>query len=182
VEVGTMKTDTFTLLTILLHFGLLSLAAVGGGNSAIPEMHRQAVEVSHWMTDRQFADLFAISQAAPGPNFLISTLIGYHVAGIPGALVATFGMCGPSSVLAYFVSGTWERFKDARWRIAVQNGLIPVSVGLIGASGLVLAQAADHNFLAYAITAVTAVVSYATRISPLWLFVAAGLLGLGGFV
>ena len=177
-----MKIDVFTLLTLAIHFGLLSLFAIGGGNSAIPEMHRQAVEVAHWMTERQFADLFAISQAAPGPNFLISTLIGYHVAGVPGALVATFGMCGPSSLLAYGVSGTWERFKDARWRRAIQNGLVPISVGLVGATGLLLAQAADHNFLAYAMTAATAVISYATRLSPLWLFVAAGLLGLGGLV
>jgi chromate transporter len=182
VEIGAMKADGFTLLTLAFHFGLLSLFAVGGGNSAIPEMHRQAVEVSHWMTDRQFADLFAISQAAPGPNFLITTLIGYHVAGAAGAMVATFGMCGPSSILAYFVSGTWEKFKDARWRVAIQNGLVPVSVGLIGASGLVLAQSADHNLVAYAMTAVTAVICYMTRLSPLWLFMVAGLLGLGGFV
>ncbi len=177
-----MKVDVSTLLALAVHFGLLSLLAIGGGNSAVPEMHRQAVEVAHWMTDRQFADLFAISQAAPGPNFLITTLIGYHVAGFAGALVATFAMCGPSSILAYFVSGTWERFKNARWRIAIQNGLVPVSVGLIGASGVLLAQAADHSALAYAITALTASISYATRLNPLWLFVLAGLLGLGGYV
>ena len=106
-----MKTDSATLITLLLHFGLLSIAAVGGGNSAIPEIHRQAVEVSGWLTEREFADIFAISTAAPGPNFMISTLIGYHVAGPAGALVATLGMCGPSSVLAYYVSGTWEKFK-----------------------------------------------------------------------
>jgi chromate transporter len=182
LEIEPMKIDGLTLLVLAGHFGLLSLFAIGGGNTAIPEMHRQAVEVAHWMTERQFADLFAISQAAPGPNFLISTLIGYQVAGAAGALVATFGMCGPSSVLAYFVSGTWERFKDARWRIAIQNGLIPISVGLIGATGLVLAQAADHNWLAYAVTAATAAITYATRLSPLWLFIAAGLLGLGGFI
>jgi chromate transporter len=180
VEIAAM--NGATLLALAVHFGLLSLFAIGGGNSAVPEMHRQAVEVAHWMSERQFADLFAISQAAPGPNFLISTLIGYHVAGFAGAVVATFGMCGPSSILAYFVSGTWERFKDARWRIAIQDGLVPISVGLIGASGLVLAQAADHNVLAYAITVATAVISYATRLSPLWLFVAAGMLGFWGFV
>jgi len=177
-----MKIDALTLFALAAHFGLLSLLAIGGGNAAVPEMHRHAVEVAHWMTDRQFADIFAISQAAPGPNFLISTLIGYHVAGAPGALVATFAMCGPSSVLAFYLSGTWERFKYARWRIAVQGGLIPVSVGLIGASGIIVAQAADHTFLAYAVTVVTAVITYATRLNPVWLFAAAGLLGLGGRV
>jgi len=177
-----MRTDFGTLLTLALHFGLLSVAAVGGGTSAMPEIHRQAVEISHWMTERQFADIFAISQGAPGPNFLISTLIGYHVAGIPGAVVATLAMCGPSSVLAYYVSGTWERFKYARWRMAIQAGLIPVSVGLIGATGLIVAQAADHTAVAYAVTAATAVITYATRLNPIWLFLLAGALGLAGLI
>jgi chromate transporter len=177
-----MRTDLGTLLTLALHFGLLSIAAVGGGNSAIPEIHRQAVEVSQWMTERQFADIFAISQAAPGPNFLISTLIGYHVAGTAGAVVATIGMCGPSSVLAYYVSGTWEKFRYARWRMAIQAGLIPVSVGLIGATGIIVAQAADHTAIAYAVTAVTAAITYATRLNPIWLFLLAGVLGLAGLI
>ena len=177
-----MKSDGTTLLTLLLHFGILSIAAVGGGNSAIPEIHRQAVEVSGWLTEREFADIFAISVSAPGPNFLISTLIGYHVAGPLGALVATLGMCGPSSVLAYYVSGTWEKFKYARGRMAIQAGLIPVSIGLIGAAGLVVAQAADHGWVAYVITAATAVITFATRLSPFWLFAAAAVLGLAGLV
>lgn len=177
-----MSSDATTLLAVLTHFGLLSLFAIGGGNATVPEMQRHAVEVARWMTDRQFADIFAIALAAPGPNFLVSTLIGYHVAGLPGAMIATFGLCGPSSVLAYFVSGTWERFKYARWRMAVQTGLVPVSVGLIGASGVIVAQSADHHFLAYAVTAVTAVVTYFTRLNPVWLFAAAGVLGFAGYI
>lgn len=177
-----MKFDGATLFALAVHFGFLSIFAVGGGNAAIPEIHRHAVQVAGWMTERQFADIFAIAQAAPGPNFLISTLIGYQVAGVPGAVVATLGMCGPSSVLAYYISGTWERFKYARWRIAVQGGLIPISIGLIGASGIIVAQAADHNLLAYLVTAAAALITYATRLNPVWLFAAAGLLGFAGFI
>jgi chromate transporter len=178
-----MKVDGAILLTLLLHFGLLSLAAIGGGNAAIPEIHRQAVEVSGWLTEREFADIFAISTAAPGPNFLISTLIGYHVAGPLGALVATIGMCGPSSVLAYCVSGTWEKFKYARWRMAIQAGLVPVSLGLIGAAGLIVAQAADTTWVALGITVVTALITFFfTRLNPIWLFLVAGALGLAGLV
>src|SRR5688500_6409694 len=139
LEEAEMKPDSATLITLLLHFGLLSIAAVGGGNSAIPEIHRQAVEVSGWLTEREVADIFAISTAAPGPNFMISTLVGYRVAGPIGARVATLGMCGPSSVLAYYVRGTWEKFKYARWRMAIQTGLIPISIGLIGSAGIIVA-------------------------------------------
>ena len=81
----------------------MSLFAVGGANAAIPEMHRVAVEVRHWLTDTQFADVYAISQLSPGPNVLIVTLIGYSVAGVTGALVATLAMCVPTAVLALFV-------------------------------------------------------------------------------
>ncbi len=96
-----MNSDSNPILTLGWTFGLMSLFAVGGANAAIPEMHRVAVDVQHWMTDKQFADVFAISQMSPGPNVLIVTLIGYAVAGVAGALVATLAMCVPTAVLAY---------------------------------------------------------------------------------
>jgi chromate transporter len=177
-----MKDDSGTLVTLAGYFALLSLFAIGGANAAVPEMHRLAVDVMHWMTDRQFADLFAIAQVTPGPNVIIVTLIGYHVAGIAGALVATAAMCGPTCVFAFFVGRTLERFRDARWLATIQAGLVPVSVGLIAASAFVVARAADHNWLAVAITAATAAIAYFTRIHPLWCFGAAALLGLAGYV
>jgi len=170
------------LTTLFIYFATLSLFAVGGANAAIPEMHRIAVEVMHWMTDRQFADMFAIAELSPGPNVIIVTLIGYHVAGFAGGAVATFAMCGPTCFVAFLVAGVWDRFKDAPWRIAIQAGLVPVSLGLIAASAFVLARVADSNIYAAVITAVTAVVAFATRINPLWLFAAGGLLGLSGWL
>ena len=104
-----MNSNGNPIWTLLWTFGLMSLFAVGGANAAIPEMHRVAVDVQHWMTDKQFADLFAISQLSPGPNVLIVTLIGYSVAGIAGALVATLAMCGPTAVLAYYVGRLLQR-------------------------------------------------------------------------
>ena len=164
------------------YFALLSLFAVGGANAAIPEMHRVAVDVMHWMSDRQFADMFAIAQVSPGPNIVIVTLIGYHVAGFAGAAVATTAMCGPTCLMAFFVSRVWDRFKDAYWRTAIQAGLVPLSLGLIAASAFVLARTADHNVYAGLITAVTAAVAFFTRINPLWMFVVAGVLGLSGWL
>jgi chromate transporter len=170
------------LLTLAGYFAILSLFAVGGANAAIPEMHRIAVEAMHWMNDRQFADSYAIAQMSPGPNVIIVTLIGYHVAGLAGAAVATAAMCGPTCVLAYIVARTWDRFKEARWRIAIQAGLVPLSLGLIGASAFVLARASDHTMVAGLVTAVTAAVAYATRVNPLWVFATAGVLGLTGWL
>jgi chromate transporter len=96
-----MNPDGNPILALVSTFGLMSLFAVGGANAAIPEMHRVAVDVQHWMTDKQFADVFAISQLSPGPNVLIVTLIGYSVGGVAGALVATLAMCGPTAILAF---------------------------------------------------------------------------------
>ncbi|MEI8274822.1 MAG: chromate transporter [Hyphomicrobiales bacterium] len=170
------------LIALFGYFALLSLFAVGGANAAIPEMHRIAVEIMHWMNDRQFADSFAIAQLSPGPNVIIVTLIGYHVAGVAGAAVATVAMCGPTCLLAFFAARTWDRFKDAPWRIAIQAGLVPVSLGLIAASAFVLARAADKNIYAGVVTAVTVAVASFTRVNPLWLFAAGGMLGLSGWL
>lgn len=170
------------LTTLLVYFATLSLFAVGGANAAMPEMHRIAVESMRWMTDKQFADMFAIAQMSPGPNVIIVTLIGYHVAGVAGAAVATAAMCGPTCVLAYFVAQVWERFKEARWRIAIQAGLVPLSLGMIAASAFVVARAADHTIVAGLISAAAAFVGFATRLNPLWIFAAGGVLGLFGLV
>jgi len=170
------------LISLFSLFAVLSLFAVGGAQAAIPEMHRVAVDVMHWLSDRQFADMYAISQLSPGPNVIIVALIGFHVAGLAGAGVAITAMCGPTCVLAYFVARIWDRFKQARWRAAVQAGLVPMSIGLIAASAFVLARAADHNVYAVLITAATAVTAYWTRVNPLWLFAVAGALGFAGLV
>jgi chromate transporter len=177
-----MKDDTGTLVALAGYFALMSLFAIGGANSAVPEMQRVAVEVERWMTDRQFSDIFAMAQITPGPNVIIVTLIGYHVAGLIGALVATLAMCGPTCVFAFYVGQAWERFKEAPWRRVIQAGLLPISIGLIAASAFVVASVALHNLVAVAITLGTAILTYMTRLNPLWIFAAAALLGLAGLI
>jgi chromate transporter len=176
-----MRTDS-DVLVLAVQFAIMSLLALGGANAVVPEMHRQAVELRGWMDERQFADMFAISQVAPGPNVMLVTLIGYHVAGFTGALATTLAMCGPTAVLAHFLGRAWDRFRDAPWRMPVQHGLVPISVGLVGASAIVLTRAADHSWVAGLITAATAATAYWTRWNPLWLIAMAGLIGLSGLV
>jgi len=91
-------------------------------------------------------------------------------------------MCGPSCILAYAVSQVVERFRKARWRIAIGAGLVPVTIGLIAASALIIARGADRDWACLAITAATFALVYWTRISPLLAFACAALLGLGGVV
>lgn len=124
--------------------------------------------------------MFAIAQVTPGPNVIVVTLIGYHVAGLLGALVATLAMCGPTCIFAFFIGQVWDRFKDAPWRMAIQAALVPISIGLIGASAAVIARAAVQSWLAMAVMAVTAVATFTVRGNPLWIFAGAALLGFGG--
>jgi chromate transporter len=177
-----MNQDANPIWTLVWTFGLMSLFAVGGANAAIPEMHRIAVEVRHWMTDKEFADVFAISQLSPGPNVLIVTLIGYSVAGIAGALAATLAMCGPTALLAYYVNRLLARSRHSRWPAVIQAALVPLSIGLMAASGLILARTSDQSWIAAVTTVITAIVAFATRLNPFWLLLAGGVLGFAGVI
>jgi chromate transporter len=177
-----MKADGSTLLMLAGYFAVMSLFAVGGANSAVPEMHRLVVDVQHWMSDRQFTDMFAMAQVTPGPNVIIVTLIGYHVAGIPGALVTTLAMCGPTCLFAYFIGRTFDRFRGAPWEVAVSAGLVPVTIGLTAASATVVASSSDYNWAAGGLSLTAALVCYWVRVNPLWVFVIAASLGAAGVV
>ena len=167
--------------TLAWRFFVLAFLAIGGVNAALPEVHRQVVEVEHWMANSEFAAYFAIANAAPGPNLLIVTLVGWHVAGVVGALVSTLSMVGPTSVMVYVVFRIWDKFGDALWRRPVQNGLSAVTVGLLAASAFLLARASDTGWVTLAITVATGIVSYLTRLNPLWAFAVAAAIGAAGF-
>jgi chromate transporter len=171
-----------TLLALFAQFVVLSLLAFGGANAVAPEMHREAVSVHHWMSDADFTALFAIAQAAPGPNFLISTLVGWKAAGLPGAIVATLAMCAPSCFLTYWVAKVWERYRETHWRRALAGGLAPVTVGMVAATGLLLVRAADLDIRLASITIATVGVVWFTRLSPLWALAAAAGIGLLGLI
>ncbi|RJF80507.1 chromate transporter [Oleomonas cavernae] len=169
-----------TLVSLAIIFAQLSLLAFGGGNTILPEMQRQVVEVQHWLSAREFTDLFALAQAAPGPNMMVVTIIGWHVAGWPGVLVASLAKFGPSSIVTGLVLGLWQRFKDRPWRRVVQAGLVPITVGLVAASALLITKASVHEWSLGLITATVALVTWRTRVHPLWVLAGGALVGLSG--
>ena len=167
---------------VALQFLLLSMLAIGGVNAVTPEIQRQVVDLRHWMSAREFSELFAVAQATPGPNMLIATVVGWRVAGILGAVVATICMCAPSSVIVFFVTRAWDRFRDRPWRQILQAGMAPVVVGLIASSGWILAKGADADWRAVVLTTAGAVLVWRTRLNPLWALGAAAGLALLGVV
>ena len=161
----------------MFYFAMLSLISVGGISSILPEMQRIVVDVKGWVTPAEFTQLFAVSQAAPGPNILFTSLIGWKLAGLGGALVALAAFCVPAAVLAYWVGGLWERFRDAPWVGLTKRALLPVTVGLALAGGYVLATPHGLDWRYAAIAGASAAAIASTRLNPLWFLAAGGALG-----
>ena len=175
-----MKTDLLGQLT--LTFAAMSLGAIGGANALLPEMHHQVVTVQGWMSDLTFANLFAIAQAAPGPNVMVVSLIGWHLAGPIGLIVATIAICLPSSLLTFAVSRVRRRLLEASWLKLLQMALMPIPIGLMAASGIIMAQASDHTVLAVLLTLATTLFVGFTQRNPLWVLAIGGLAGAVGFL
>ena len=168
------------LFEIAWRFASLSLLAIGGINALLPEFHRVVVDVEHWMTSAEFADLFALAQLAPGPNAMVVSLFGWKVAGIAGAFVATLACCGPSSLVCYFAMRRFERMKEAKARAIAQRALAPIAIGLVLASGYTLARAADRTVVALALTVIATAIIAWTRVNPVWVLAAAAVVGIAG--
>lgn len=172
-------------LSILMVFLPLSLVTIGGGQSAIADMHRQIVDVHHWMSAAQFVDAFAIARLAPGPGSLLATLIGWQIAGFWGALAATVGIFGPTALLIYGVAHIWSRYEGARLLRALERGLRPVAAGMILAASYVLIQSLEGGWIARGMALASTALLMLTPVNPLLLigsgagiFVALHMLGL----
>ncbi len=165
------------MLQLAFYFALLSLVSVGGIPSVMPEMQRLVVDVQGWMSAAEYTQLFAIAQAAPGPNVLVTALIGWKVYGIAGGLVALGAFCGPAAALAYSIGGLWDRMRDAPWRKVVQRALIPITVGFVVSGGYVLGTPQGLDWQSALIIGGSAATLYATRLNPLWILAGGGVLG-----
>jgi chromate transporter len=177
-----MRTAGAPLQEVLGFFLSLSLVAFGGVGAVLPELRRRGVDVEHWITDAEFAQLYALAQATPGPPILIVTLLGLRAAGYPGALVATAATIVPTSLLVFAVARIWDRFAGSAWRTAIQRGLAPITAGLLAASAFVLVRTVDRSVTAVLITAAVAIVATRTRVDPLSVFAVAAVLGFLGLV
>lgn len=166
------------LLSLALLFTELSLLAFGGGNTILPEMQRAVVDIHHWMSAQEFSALFALAQAAPGPNMMIVPLIGWQVAGWSGLLVSSLAKFGPSSIVTIIVMGGWKRYKDKPWRQVIQRGLVPVTVGLVVSSGLLIAKASATTMTLAGVIALCTLMALNKRIHPLWVLAVGALLGM----
>jgi chromate transporter len=165
------------VVVLALHLALLSSISFGGFPTVLPDVHDFAT-ANGWLTDREFADLFAVSQVLPGPNMvLMMSLIGLKVGGITGAALSALATFGPPCALYYLAYRLWDRFRDMPWQRMIRRGLTPLTIGLVIAAGYVVARTSDVGWQSATITGVAVVLTLVTRLSPLWILVAGGAFG-----
>lgn len=165
------------LVQLSLLFLQMSLLAFGGANAILPELQRQVVDVHQMMTPQTFAALFALAQAAPGPNMMVISLIGWHVAGLSGAILTMVCAVTPSSILTFTVARAWYRFRDRPWRRAIQKGLLPVTAGLLLSSAALLIKATTVDWSLGLVTVAVTVLLLTTKIHPMLMLGGAAALG-----
>lgn len=174
------------LVGLFGHFMVLSLLSVGGAISTAPDMHRYVVTQQHWISDTQFSASVAIAQAAPGPNVLFVAVVGWNVAGAAGALATMSGILLPSTVLSLWAGRWGTQRRTTRGVRAFTSGLAPVTIGLLLATGWVLAEpfvrAPEQRLGAVALIGVSVITMLRTRISPMWLVGLGALVGALGWV
>lgn len=158
-------------------FLLMSLLSIGGAIGTVPELHRFLVLDHHWLNEAQFAASVAIAQSSPGPNLLFVAVMGWTLGGLAGTVVSMAGMLIPSTTLTFAVARWGARHRDTRGVRAFVNGLAPLTVGLVLTAGWVLTAPVRHAPALMAVAAATAVVTWRTRLSPLWLIAAGAAIG-----
>jgi len=179
---GNHGLDSGVLLSLFLHFGMLSLLAVGGALTTAPEMQRYVVGERGWLSDAQFTSSVAIAQAAPGPNLLFVAVVGWNIAGLAGVLATLAGSLLPSTTLALAASRYGQRHRESRAMRAFAAGMAPLTLGLLLATGWVLSAPVRDSWGALLLLPLTALMLLKTRISPIWLVAVGALVGALGWV
>jgi chromate transporter len=171
-----------TLLRLLGHLFVHSLMAIGGIYVILAELQRVVVIENGWLTQKDFTSLFALAQASPGPNTIFISLIGWRVAGVLGGILATLVFVLPSMVMSAILARGWSRWTERPWFAVLRRGLVPVTIGLLFSSALLLTNAAAVSPVALVVTGGAAALSLATRLPPVAILGLAGIVGAFGLV
>src|SRR3954465_2884774 len=146
-------THSSDAVALTMRVALLSSISFGGFPTVLPDVRAFVVATHGWLTDQEFNNLFALAQAIPGPNMiLMMSFVGWQVWGLPGAIASAFATFGPPCTMYFASYCLWDRFRDAGWQPIVRGGLIPVTIGLVVASGVVMVSASYTGLGALSVT------------------------------
>jgi chromate transporter len=158
-------------------FAYLSLLTIGGGMAAFPEMKILTVEVHKWLTFPQLIHLYSVGQMAPGPNMMMIVPIGEWAGGVLGAIVVVLAFFGPTAVLTFIVGRLWNRLEKWPWRRSIQQGLAPVSIGLLLAGCFTMAKGAIFGLETATIAVVVLLLLLNYKINPALLILVGAVIG-----
>lgn len=170
------------LIGLFTKLSLFSLIAFGGVNALLPTLYEISVNQERWIDPETFIHYFAIAQAAPGPNLLTVTLIGWNAYGFAGALLATLAVCWPSCILIFYLQRVITRLKNLQWKRTIEYAASALAVGLVLASAWQIAIQINANWSAYALTLFSIVFVLLTKHHPLYLIGLGALLGFFGLI
>lgn len=181
------------LLKLFWSFFQIGLFSVGGGMAAIPLIQDQIVDIHRWLSLTEFTDLITIAEMTPGPIAINSaTFVGIRVAGIIGALVATFGCILPSIIIVSLLTWIYFRFAGRNEVQGVLSGLRPAVVALLSSAGLsiiILAFWGENgfstnleslNFIAVILFSISLVLLRKFKLNPIIIMIGCGFIG--GFI
>ncbi|CAM8660600.1 MAG: Chromate transport protein [Pseudomonadota bacterium] len=186
---------------LFTHFASLSLLAVGGAITTAPDMQRFLVVEKGWLDAEQFSNSIALAQAAPGPNILFVPLLGWTIGlnaagglgagwyglglAMLGVFLSMLGIMLPSSILTFTASRWGHRNRELRAVRAFKQGMAPLVIALLVATGWILAanhKADTHHLALWAVTAVSTLLVWKTKIHLLWLLGAGAIAGWMGWI
>ncbi len=162
------------ILNLMWVFALLSLVAVGGGTAVLPEMRRMLVGHFHWLSDKQFREIYSIGQIAPGPNMLMVEVIGFRLAGAFGAVVVGLAFFIPDCLITFYVNRVWKRFEGSPWRTAIQRGMAPVAIGLMLSGTYTVAKISIVDLTTGLLALVVFAILYFRHVNPAILIIIGG--------
>jgi chromate transporter len=180
--IGSLPLGATDWWQLFAHFALLSLLAIGGAITTVPDMQRFVVGERGWLSEAQFSGSIALAQAAPGPNVLFVAVIGFNVGGLAGVLATLGGSLLPSTALVLGASRWGAQRRRQRGVRAFTEGLAPVTIGLLLSTGWVLTDPARSHWGTWPLLAGTIVFMLRTKWSPLWPIAVGALAGVLGFV
>jgi len=170
------------LIGLFLKLSAFSLVAFGGINALLPVLFNLAVNQEHWIDAQTFGDFFAIAQAAPGPNLMTVTLIGWKISGLLGALVATLAISWPSSIMIYALQRYLNGMRNLKKQQSIQFAAGALAVGLVLTASWQIAQQINHSSAAYALSLGVIAITLFTRWHPLYCILLGAILGVLGLV
>lgn len=177
-------------LKLFWAFFQIGLFSIGGGYAAMPLIQNQVVDIYGWLNMTEFADIITISQMTPGPISINSaTFVGTRIAGIWGAITATFGCIFPSCIIVLLLAVLYKKYKNLKYVQGVLGGLRPAVVGMIASAGLAIITLALWNgkavsfnvnsidFIAVVLIAVCVLALKKLKINPTFVMLGAGVVG-----